>query len=75
MINFTEKADGFVIELAVLLHDVGDRKVIKQEEDDYTIAENFLKKEDMTLVPFIVKELYELYLFYFERYNFEYAHK
>jgi uncharacterized protein len=45
LINDSEKADAFVIELAVLLHDVGDRKVIKQEEDDYTIAESFLKKQ------------------------------
>lgn len=45
LINKTERADAFVIELAVLLHDVGDRKVIKQEEDDYTIAENFLKRQ------------------------------
>lgn len=36
---------------------------------------NFLRKEDMTLVPLIIKELYELYLFYFERYNSEYAQK
>jgi len=36
---------------------------------------DFLEKKDMTLVPFIVKDLYELYLFYFERYNSEYAHQ
>lgn len=45
LINRLEEADPFVIELAVLLHDVGDRKVINQEEDDYTIAEKFLKKQ------------------------------
>ena len=45
LINKIEKADWFVVELAVLLHDVGDRKVIKREEDDYTVAENFLKKQ------------------------------
>ena len=33
------------MELAILLHDVGDRKVIKKDEDDYSIAENFLKKQ------------------------------
>jgi uncharacterized protein len=47
-INATEKADSFIIELAVLLHDVGDRKVIHQEEDDYSIAENFLKKQKVS---------------------------
>lgn len=62
LINKIEKADNFVIELAVLLHDVGDRKVIKQEEDDYTIAENFLKKQKVTdeiieQVMFIIKNM------------------
>jgi uncharacterized protein len=62
LINKTEKADAFVVELAVLLHDVGDRKVIKQEEDDYTIAENFLMKEKVTddiveQVMFIIKNM------------------
>lgn len=41
----SEKADRFVVDMAVLLHDVGDRKVIGKEEDDYTIAENFLKRQ------------------------------
>jgi len=40
----TEKADTFIIDLAVMLHDVGDRKVINKEDDDYTIAEKFLMK-------------------------------
>jgi uncharacterized protein len=62
LINSTEKADGFVIELAVLLHDVGDRKVIKQEEDDYSIAENFLKKQKVSAeviehVMFIIQNM------------------
>lgn len=62
LINKTEKADAFVIELAVLLHDVGDRKVIKQEEDDYTIAENFLKKQKVDnkvieQVMFVIKNM------------------
>ena len=34
--------DKFVIELAALLHDVGDRKVLKKEEDDFSHAEAFL---------------------------------
>lgn len=62
LINKTEKADTFVIELALLLHDIGDRKVIKQEEDDYTIAENFLKKQKISNevikhVMFIIKNM------------------
>ena len=47
LINKQEGADGFVIDLALLLHDVGDRKVIQKEEDDYTIAEDFLRKQKM----------------------------
>lgn len=42
-IHETEGGNWFVIDLTLLLHDVGDRKVIHQEEDDYTIAENFLR--------------------------------
>lgn len=41
-INTKEKADQFIIDLAVLLHDVGDRKVIGTSEDDYSIAEGCL---------------------------------
>lgn len=37
-----EGGDPLVIELAALLHDVGDRKVINAPEDDPTIAESFL---------------------------------
>ncbi|HEY0011138.1 MAG TPA: HD domain-containing protein [Candidatus Paceibacterota bacterium] len=40
----TEKADRFVVDMALLLHDVGDRKVIHKPEDDYTIAERWLGK-------------------------------
>lgn len=62
LINSKEKADDFVIKLAVLLHDVGDRKVIDKEEDDYSIAENFLKKEKVSndvieQVMFIIKNM------------------
>ncbi len=39
------KADMFVVKLAILLHDVGDRKVISKENDDPTIARNFLMKQ------------------------------
>lgn len=62
LINKTEKADAFIIELAVLLHDVGDRKVIKQEQDDYSIAENFLNTQKVSYdyiqkVMFIIKNM------------------
>ncbi len=61
-INKKEKADQFIIDLAVLLHDVGDRKVIGKAEDDYTIAENFLKAnkvpgEVIDQVLFIIKNM------------------
>jgi len=45
LINKSEKANWFIVRLAVLLHDVGDRKVIKKEEDDFSIARNFLRKQ------------------------------
>lgn len=37
-----EGGDWLTIKLTLLLHDVGDRKVINQDNDDYTIAEMFL---------------------------------
>jgi uncharacterized protein len=42
LINEKEHANSLIIDLASLLHDVGDRKIIKQECDDYSIARNFL---------------------------------
>ena len=45
LINKTEKGDWFIIQLAIILHDVGDWKVIGKPEDDYTIAENFIRKQ------------------------------
>lgn len=62
LINKTEKADQFVVELAVLLHDVGDRKVINKEEDDYSIATDFLNKQKVSVdvvekVMFIIKNM------------------
>lgn len=61
-INKKEKADQFVIDLAILLHDVGDRKVLGTEEDDYTIAENFLTEngvdeEIRSEIMFIIKNM------------------
>lgn len=41
-IHATEGGKWFIIQLTLLLHDVGDRKVIQQDDDDYTIAEDFL---------------------------------
>jgi uncharacterized protein len=57
-----EGGDWFVVELALLLHDVGDYKVIGAEEDDYTIAENFMiqqavQQEVIDHVMFIIKNM------------------
>lgn len=62
LINKNEKASNFIIELAVLLHDVGDHKVIHKVEDDYSIAENFLIGENVDVeiiekVMFIIKNM------------------
>lgn len=58
----TEGGDWLVIELAALLHDVGDRKVIGKDEDDYTIAESFLTSHNVDTdivdqVLFIIKNM------------------
>ncbi len=57
-----EKADWHVIHLALLLHDVGDRKIIKTEHDDYSIARNFLTSqkvpsETIEKVMFIIENM------------------
>lgn len=62
LINKSEKGDNFIISLAVLLHDVGDRKVINKEDDDHSIAKNFLKKRKVPddvieQVMFIIKNM------------------
>ncbi|HEY8886072.1 MAG TPA: HD domain-containing protein [Candidatus Microsaccharimonas sp.] len=46
-IHEAEGGDWLVIELALLLHDIGDRKVIMKIDDDYTIAEAFLISQDV----------------------------
>ena len=46
-----EGGDWRVIELALLLHDVGDRKVINKDNDDYSIAENFLLEQNTPEEP------------------------
>jgi uncharacterized protein len=46
-IHEAEGGDWLVIELALLLHDVGDRKVIMKNNDDYTIAESFLVSQNI----------------------------
>jgi uncharacterized protein len=58
----SEKADWFIVEMALLLHDVGDWKVIHKDKDDYTIAENFLKKQKVPAkvieqIMFIIKNM------------------
>ena len=40
-----EGGDPFIVELTLLLHDIGDRKVLGTENDDLTIAERFLKAQ------------------------------
>jgi uncharacterized protein len=64
LINKKERADIFIIDLALLLHDIGDRKVIKKDEDDYSIAENFLKKQK------ILKEIIEKVMFIIKNMSF-----
>ena len=46
-IHDVEGGDKNVIELASLLHDVGDRKVINEENDNYAIAEDFLRAHEV----------------------------
>ena len=46
-IHSAEGGDWLVIELTLLLHDVGDRKVINKDNDDYSIAEDFLASQDV----------------------------
>lgn len=58
----SEKADMFVVDLALLLHDVGDRKVLNTDEDDYSIARNFLVKQKVPLetiekIMFIIENM------------------
>lgn len=44
-IHSQEGGDWLVIHLTLLLHDVGDGKVIGQDEDDYSIAQSFLESQ------------------------------
>ena len=48
LIHKSEKGDWFVIQLAIMLHDVGDWKIVGGTEDDYTIAENFMRREKVS---------------------------
>lgn len=62
LINKKEHANWLIIDLAVLLHDVGDNKVIRQEKDDYSIAKNFLTKSKLdnkiiNIVIFIIENM------------------
>ena len=45
LINAKEHANSVIVDLALLLHDVGDRKILRQENDDYSIARNFLQAQ------------------------------
>lgn len=47
-IHSLEGGDWLVIQLTLLLHDVGDGKVIGQDEDDYSIAQNFLESQNVS---------------------------
>ena len=62
IIGTKEKADMFVAELAVLLHDIGDYKIINQPHDDYSIAEEYLKSKNVPTeyidrIMFIIKNM------------------
>jgi uncharacterized protein len=46
-IHSTEGGDWLIIELTLLLHDVGDGKVIGKDEDDYSIAQGFLESQNV----------------------------
>ncbi len=56
LINTKEQANLSIVDLAILLHDVGDRKIIRQENDDYSIARNFLlaQKLDSKIVDSVM---------------------
>lgn len=54
-INKKEKGNWLIIELATLLHDVGDKKVIKADADDYSIAEDYLRNKKVE--TFVVDEV------------------
>lgn len=61
-IHENEGGEWRVIYMALLLHDVGDWKVIKQEEDDYSIAEYFMieigvSKKAIDEIMFIIKNM------------------
>lgn len=61
-LHAVEGGDWFVIDLALMLHDVGDRKVIDKDDDDYTIAERFLvgqavDQDVIDEVMFIIKNM------------------
>jgi uncharacterized protein len=45
-IHSVEGGNWPVIQLALLLHDVGDGKVIKKDNDDYSIAEDYLTRQN-----------------------------
>lgn len=48
-IHSQEGGDWLIIHLTLLLHDVGDGKVIGRDDDDYSIAQNFLEGQGISL--------------------------
>lgn len=48
-IHSQEGGDWLIIHLTLLLHDVGDGKVIGRDEDDYSIAQSFLEGQGVSL--------------------------
>jgi len=64
LINKSEKANWFVVQLAVLLHDVGDRKVIQKDDDDFSVARNFLEKQK------VEKEIVDQVMFIIQNMSF-----
>jgi uncharacterized protein len=58
----SEGGDRLVVELAALLHDIGDRKVLHADDDDPTIALNFLRSiqvghEAIQAVSYVIANL------------------
>lgn len=47
-IQAVEGGDPLIVELAAWLHDVGDRKVLNQPDDDPTVAANFLRTQKIS---------------------------
>ena len=64
-----EGADPFIVQLAIMLHDIGDRKVLGTKEDDYSIAENYLVKNAVS--PVVVEHV----MFIIKNMSFRYSNR